>query len=167
MPTLTSLVLAEKLNQASKRKGLFFMPYANVHADRINVQSEDVLVVAGRNEISLLLDTQANMGPAVTAFLHTKPVAIFGFVSIWSGVAETWLMPDENVRTIPVTLTRIGIKVMDIAMISMGLHRIQLTVRTTDKRAEKWALAIGFRTEAVMRNYGPDGVDYLLMARTK
>ncbi len=56
-------------------------------------------------------------------------------------------------------------RVMDIAAISMGLHRIQLTIRTTDKRAEKWALAIGFQQEAVMRKYGPDGVDYLLMSR--
>jgi RimJ/RimL family protein N-acetyltransferase len=56
---------------------------------------------------------------------------------------------------------------MDITMISMGLHRIQLTVRTTDKRAEKWAYAIGFKQEGVMHKYGADGVDYLMMARTR
>jgi RimJ/RimL family protein N-acetyltransferase len=56
---------------------------------------------------------------------------------------------------------------MDIAMISMGLHRIQLTVRTTDKRAEKWAYAIGFKRDGVLRKYGVDGVDYLMMSRIK
>ena len=165
MPTLTSSVLAEKLNQANKRRGLFFMPFSPAHVRRIEVKSEEVLVVAKPEEIEHLLTTQSQMGPAVTAFLNLQPVAIFGFVSIWSGVAETWLVPDDKVRSIPMTLTRIGMRVMDIAAISMGLHRIQLTIRTTDKRAEKWALAIGFQQEAVMRKYGPDGVDYLLMSR--
>lgn len=141
------------------------MPFSSNHAERMSIQSEEVTVLATKDEIPGLLETQARMGPAVTAFLNMEPVAIFGFVSIWEGVAETWLMPDEKVRTIPVTLTRIGIKVMDIAMISMGLHRIQLTVRTTDKRAERWAYAIGFKQEAVMQKYGTDGVDYLLMSR--
>jgi len=141
------------------------MPFSVNHAERMSIQSEDVTVLATKDEIPGLLETQARMGPAVTAFLNMEPVAIFGFVSIWEGVAETWLMPDEKVRTIPVTLTRIGIKVMDIAKISMGLHRIQLTVRTTDKRAEKWAHAIGFKCDGVLRKYGVDGVDYLMMSR--
>jgi len=164
---LISSVLAERLNQANKRKGLFFMPFSPAHVDRIKVDAEEVLVVARPDEIKDLLTTQAGMGGAVTAFLNMEPIAIFGFVSIWKGVAETWLVPDEKVRNIPVTLTRVGDKVMDIAMISMGLHRIQLTVRTTDKRAEKWAYAIGFKCDGVLRKYGVDGVDYLMMSRVK
>ena len=122
-------------------------------------------MVARPDEVKDLLTTQAAMGGAVNAFLNKAPIAIFGFVSIWKGVAETWLVPDEKVRKIPVTLTKVGYKVMDIAKISMGLHRIQLTVRTTDKRAEKWAHAIGFKCDGVLRKYGVDGVDYLMMSR--
>ncbi len=143
------------------------MPFSPAHVDRIKVDAEEVLVVARPDEIKDLLTTQAGMGGAVTAFLNMEPIAIFGFVSIWKGVAETWLVPDEKVRKIPVTLTRVGDKVMDIAMISMGLHRIQLTVRTTDKRAEKWAYAIGFKCDGVLRKYGVDGIDYLMMSRVK
>lgn len=131
----------------------------------MEVLSEEVTTVAKGDEISELMELQSRIGPTVTAFLNLQPVAVFGFVPIWNGVCETWLMPDEKVRTIPYTLTKIGKRVMDIATISMGLHRIQLTVRTTDKRAEKWAYAIGFEKEALMRKYGADGVDYFLMAR--
>jgi hypothetical protein len=96
------------------------MPFSPAHVDRIKVSSEEVIVVAGPDEIKGLLTTQASMGGAVTAFLNLEPIAIFGFVSIWKGVAETWLVPDEKVREIPVTLTKVGILVMDIAMISIG-----------------------------------------------
>lgn len=164
---MTSLTLAERLNQTNKRKGVFFMPYAPSHSQRISVQSEDVLVVAQGEDIHKMVNAQAQMGPTVTVFLNLEPVAVFGFVRIWHGVVEAWMVPDEKLRSIPMTLTRIGKKVMDIAMISMGLHRIQLTIRTTDKRAENWAYAIGFDCEGLMRKYGADGVDYLLMARIR
>ena len=141
------------------------MPFSVAHAERIVVQSEEVTVLTNQHSVVEMMENQSYLGPAVTAFLDLKPIGVFGFVVIWNGVAEAWLMPDERLRTIPVTLTRIGKKVMDIAMISMGLHRIQLTVRTTDKRAERWAYAIGFQQEAVMRKYGTDGVDYFLMSR--
>lgn len=165
MPILTSLALAERLNQTNKRPGVFFLPFARHHADRIKIETEDVLVVADGSPPGDILDQQSRMGPAVTVFLDGKPVGIFGFVSIWRGVAEAWFVADEQVRTIPMTMTRIGRKVMDIAKISMGLHRIQITVRTSDRRAESWAYAIGFDLECVMRKYGPDGMDYLLMTR--
>lgn len=105
------------------------------------------------------------MGPSVTVFVMLKPVGVFGFVPIWNGVAESWFVVDNAARTYPIAMTKYGRKVQDIAKISMGLHRIQITVRTTDKRAYSWAKFIGFQEEAMMSKYGPDQVDYLLMTR--
>jgi len=45
------------------------------------------------------------------------------------------------------------------------LHRLQITVRTDDNRAIRYAEHLGFKTESVMKKYGPDMVDYLLMTR--
>ena len=165
MPILTSSALAEHLNQANRRRGVFFMPFAPHHVDRISIESQEVLVLTDQNGARDILYAQSQMGPAVTGFIGTKPAAVFGFVSIWQGVSEAWLIADRSARAMPMTLTRMGIRVMDIAKISMGLHRVQITVRTTDKRAHNWALAIGFQEECVMRKYGPDGIDYFLMAR--
>ena len=53
----------------------------------------------------------------------------------------------------------------DIAMRYLHLHRLQITVRTDDNRAMRYAKAIGFETESVMKKFGPDKVDYLLMTR--
>lgn len=160
-----SLQLAEKLNDNRRRTGLFFMPFHKNHASRINIKSEEVLVVANREEAIDVFDQQEQMGAAVTAFVYNEPAAIFGFVSIWKGVAEAWLVADDVVRSMPVTFTKSAKQVLDISAISMGLHRTQITVRSTDTRAYKWASAVGFKEECLMRKYGMDGVDYFLMAR--
>ena len=165
MPTLMSLQLAEKLNDNRRRTGLFFMPFHKYHAARIDIKSEEVLVVANREEAIDVFDQQEQMGAAVTAFVYNQPAAIFGFVSIWKGVAEAWLVADDVMRSMPVTFTKSAKQVLDISAISMGLHRTQITVRSTDTRAYKWASAVGFKEECLMRKYGTDGVDYFLMAR--
>jgi len=160
-----SLQLAEKLNDNRRRTGLFFMPFHKNHAARIDIKSEEVLVVASREEAIDVFDQQEQMGAAVTAFVYNQPAAIFGFVSIWKGVAEAWLVADDVMRSMPVTFTKSAKQVLDISAISMGLHRTQITVRSTDTRAYKWASAVGFKEECLMRKYGTDGVDYFLMAR--
>ncbi len=39
--------------------------------------------------------------------------------------------------------------------------------RPTPSSPEKWAYAIGFKCDGVLRKYGVDGVDYLMMSRVK
>jgi hypothetical protein len=160
--TLTSLGLSDQLNQLKLSKGVFFLPAVKDHLNRMTISNEEVLVHTDHKEIIM---EQIDYGPTVTAFFGLDPVAMFGFVPIWEGVAESWLVADNGVRTRPLTLTKYGIAAHDIAKISMGLHRLQITVRITDNRAMKWAFALGFENEVIMKKYGPDQVDYYLMAR--
>jgi hypothetical protein len=161
--TLTSSILAEKMNQHNLVKGSMFLPFAEHHARMIEPSGQDVLVF---NEAAAeMMVAQAAFGPAVTWKYQGRVAAIFGFVEIWNGLSEAWLIADDTARRTPLAFTKTAIFVLDIAQISMRLHRLQITVRTTDKRAEKWARAIGFEPECVMRKYGPDQVDYFLMAR--
>lgn len=141
---------------------VFFMPAHETHIRRVAVDNPEVLI---HDDYQEALNAQIHMGPAVTVFVDLKPVGVFGFVPIWSGVAEAWFVNSIAARKYPIAMTKYGRKVQDIAQISMGLHRIQITVRTTDKRAERWAYAIGFQKESVLRKYGPDGTDYLMMTR--
>jgi len=49
----------------------------------------------------------------------------------------------------------------------MHLHRLQITVKTSDNRAISWAKAIGFISECTMKQYSTDKLDYDLMVRRK
>jgi hypothetical protein len=150
------------MNQQRIRKGAFFMPAHPVHLSRIKITNEDITIHEGYKDT---LEGQIYIGPTVTCFHNGEPVAMFGFVPIWKGLAEAWFVVDDEARKYPIAMTKYGKCVQDIAMISMGLHRLQITVRNSDKRAKDWAYAIGFQKECLMSRYGPDGSDYLLMAR--
>jgi RimJ/RimL family protein N-acetyltransferase len=108
---------------------------------------------------------QADMGTATTVFQHSKPIAIMGVVYFWNGVGELWSLFDEDARKMPMTMLKTGRSYCDIAFRYLHLHRLQITVRTDDNRAINYARHLGFDTEATLKEYGPDRVDYLLMTR--
>ena len=157
----------EQLNRRCTVKGAFFMPFSPVHTTRLNVTQPEIVAASKFIDISQAIANQAALGPAVTGFLNSQPVCCFGFVPIWDGVGEAWLIVDDKARTKPIGLTKMGKVFFDILQISYRLHRVQIAVRTSDTRAHKWALCLGFEQEGLMRNYGPDGADHYIMARCK
>jgi hypothetical protein len=117
--------------------------------------------------IKAMLEIQANNGFAFTCHLNGQPVASFGCTKLWDGVGEMWSIIGDHARKHPIAMTKIGIAFADICKISMDLHRLQITVKTSDKRAMSWAKAIGFISECTMKKYSPDKLDYDLMARVQ
>lgn len=162
----TSSVLAENLNSNRTRRAPgFFMPFSPVHLDIIKISQEDIEAASEYVDAKKLISHQASVGIAVTAFYGVTPTACFGLVEIWPGVAQAWLAASDDCRRKPLYMTKMAAHFFDIAEISERLHRVQITVKTSDKRAEKWALHLGFVKEGVMSKYGPDGSDHYIMAR--
>ncbi len=141
------------------------MPFSPVHIDILQISQEDIFVASQYIDAKKLICQQAMAGPAVTAFYGVEPAACFGLVEIWPGVAQAWLVASDACRAKPLYMTKMAAHFFDISEISERLHRMQITVKTSDKRAEKWALHLGFVKEGVMSKYGPDGSDHYIMAR--
>jgi RimJ/RimL family protein N-acetyltransferase len=152
-------------DEMHKRRGMYYLPFVPEHFDHLDFNHKEISVLSNVYEVKSLIACQAQMGVAFTAFRHNRAVAIIGVVNIWPGVGEMWSVFDEEARSIPATMLRAGKGFGDIAIRYLQLHRLQITVRTDDNRAFRYAKAIGFETESVMRKYGPDQIDYLLMAR--
>lgn len=151
--------------QMHRRKGVYYLPFVPEHFDHLDFNHKEISVLSKGHDIKTMVATQAELGTAFTAFRYGRPIAIVGVVFIWKGVGELWSLFDEQARDIPSTMLRAAIDFSDIAMRYLHLHRLQITVRTDDIRAKRYAEAIGFKTECVMQKFGPDQVDYLLMTR--
>lgn len=150
-----------------KVKGVIFAPFVVEHAMNIANGEFDGYSAKRAIGIKALLESQSRYGFAFTCFLYGEPVACFGCVPLWSGVAEMWSVIGDVARTKPIAMTKIGIALADMAGIAMGLHRLQITVKTSDTRAISWARAIGFISESIMKEYSEDKFDYNLMVRRK
>lgn len=117
--------------------------------------------------IKTMLEVQAKYGFSITCFYNKEPIACFGCIPLWNGVAEIWSVIGDKARRYPIAMTKSAIAFADICEIYFSLHRLQITVKTSDKRASSWARAIGFISEVTMKQYSADREDYNLMVRIK
>ena len=104
-------------------------------------------------------------GIACTAMLRGKIACCFGVNELWPGVAEGWMLTTDHVATAPVSLTRGAYRYFNLIATDMVLRRLQLTVNVENDLAVRWADALQFTPEGLLKNYGPDGANYRMYAR--
>jgi ribosomal protein S18 acetylase RimI-like enzyme len=146
------------------KAGVCYIPMHPSHLHHMRI-TEDQLPFAKAVSMDAMLEMQARLGLAVTALVHGKPVAMFGCIMLWTGVAEMWSIISDDARRYPKQLTIVAKGFSDIVAQSLSLHRLQLTVRSDEPRALRWAEYLGFEIEGLMRNYSPDGADTYILAR--
>lgn len=147
-------------------KGGYYLPYMPYHLDELDcveMKTQKAITIA---EFKHMINHQANCGPTITAFIYNKPVAIFGATIMWKGVSEFWSLLSEQSRRYPIAMTKAGLTFIDIVEILFHLHRVQITVKTSDTRAMSWAKALKFVPECNMLHYSADKYDYTLFRRT-
>jgi len=154
-----------ELNERLPRKaGVCYIPMVPSHLHHMRI-TEDQLPFAKAVSMDAMLEMQARLGLAVTALVYGKPVAMFGCIMLWTGVAEMWSIISDDARRYPKQLTIVAKSFSDIVAQSLSLHRLQLTVRSDEPRALRWAEYLGFEIEGLMKKYSPDSVDTYILAR--
>lgn len=148
-----------------REQGIFFVPYSKSHVAEMDIQTPELRAEAVGADIGDILLGQSNMGVCATVIWQSRPVAIFGSVAMWPGVHEAWAVIDDYARARPKQMLKIGRQFMDIVKVRYNLHRQQLYVRSDDERAVRYAQALGFETEGLMRSYTTDKMDSYMMAR--
>jgi hypothetical protein len=94
-----------------------------------------------------------------------KVFLCFGIRPAWTGVGEAWLLPGNNISDHAISVTRYARNLFTELLQNGEYARIHIAVRADNDIALKFAKALGFEVEGVMRNFGPDGVDSYMMAR--
>lgn len=104
-------------------------------------------------------------GDLVFTFLFDdEPIAILGGIPILPGVMQLWGLVSDSVKKCPITFHKV-VKRMSEEYLKGNYQRLQMTVRSDHPEGSKWARALGFQCEGIMRKYGPDGSDYLMFSK--
>lgn len=141
------------------------IPFRWFHPRGMNLRPFDVEAFQQFNDFEERLRAMESYGNCWTAIYQGKMICCWGAYEIWDGVAEAWLITSYDFERVPISVTRGAMRFFDETAITMKLHRLQLTVNTNDKIAVRWAKVLKFDYEGLMRAYGPDGSDYIIVAR--
>jgi hypothetical protein len=145
-------------------KGGYFLPFSTDHLDYLD-DIDEYISSMGFDEFKAQIASQATRGPVITAFLYGKPVAVFGCGMLWNGVAEAWSLLSEQSKRYPIAMIRSANAFLDICWITFNLHRLQISVKTSDAVAIRFAKALKFQEEGIMKKYSPNQQDFTLFGR--
>jgi hypothetical protein len=164
--TSTYLINIDDLkNKMPHVQGGYFLPFNISHLNDMDGLDQYKNSRMGKEGFLRQVYAQSQMGTAITAFVYGVPVAVFGCGERWPGVAEMWSILSETSKGYPIALIRGARAYIDICWISMHLHRLQITVKTSDAVAIRFAKALGFTSECNMEKYSTDQEDYTLFRR--
>jgi hypothetical protein len=140
-------------------------PFKQSHADEIisfGMNSKLMEVDASFKDNRIC---KADKGNAYTLFIDKKPVVAGGIILLWKGVAEGWVMANQNIYNVKLLACREIKKRTDELCKKNKIKRLQTTVKYDFKTGIRFASWLGLKPEGLMKSYGPDESDYLRMAR--
>ena len=101
-----------------------------------------------------------------TGFYKNEPIVCGGIYQMWESVAEVWIIMREGTnKKHKYFMLRNIKKYLEETIQKKNYKRIQSTVRADFTEGKKFAEWFGMQSEGLMKQYGPDGLDYLRLAR--
>ncbi len=147
-------------------------PYANViqpfrftHLELMDLRSfEREMVDASPEKYEAL----ATLGDGAVVVYEGTILAAFGFLRLWPGVYEVWVLPTIHVSRYPAIFLRTVRSTLDGMFKTHNLRRLQ-SPAIADRLHDKWMRHLGFVNETPngMPGYGEVGQSYNLWGRTK
>ncbi len=153
------------LGEIVKSDNLKIVPFKWYHPRSMDLRPFDLLCYEQMGDFDNALRYFESEPFSYTAVHNGKMVACFGSHVIWDGVCESWLLGSKHLNSVPITLTRMCRRYLDVVARELKLHRMQITCDTKDEVAVKWAIALKFEEEGLLRRYGPAGSDYIMFSR--
>ena len=145
--------------------GVSFVPFHWGHAYAMDLRPFDADYFDSVPNFREMLRQYQATGNAQTAMVGGKIVCCFGYVKMWHQVAEMWMLTGDQIASHPVALTRGAQRYVNHIASKEKLQRLQVTENTLHDLAMRWADALKFTREGILRNYGADGADYMMFAR--
>lgn len=106
----------------------------------------------------------AETSQAVTVREHGRIVAVAGYVPLWTGVIDVFVIPAQTPPLQVLAYIRVVKTWLSNLKRDLRLHRIQ-TVSKADASTDKWMRVLGFDLESTLYSYGPDKLDYRMWTR--
>lgn len=101
----------------------------------------------------------------VTVMIGKEIVGCFGVSISWGGVAEATLVPSNTFYRYAKTFTRMSRGLLDVAAETYNLHRIQALCMEKYPKHGRFAEALGFEKEGVLKAYDSQRCDYGVYAK--
>ena len=141
------------------------VPFENQHAEQILNQGLNSDLLELKPEHRKYAYFLKEVGMSFTGLVNNKPIAAGGVFHLWDGVAEGWVLATKDIYKYPVFCAKHIKQRTEIILQANKIKRLQTSVKANCDVALRFAKWLGLKEEGLMKNYGPDGSDFIRFAR--
>lgn len=92
---------------------------------------------------------------------------VMGGYLIWGGVASVGALFTPHLTKYRVASIRAVKGVIEMVGADLSLHRMEMAVDADYRTGHRWAKALGFEPEGILKKYGPNKADHVMYGRTE
>jgi len=135
------------------------------HVEVMEVRSIEALGIMQMEDAHDRLEQLSKNSLDAQTFLHDgRVIFCAGYVQLWPGVIEVWMIPSIYVKTITLSFCKLLKAYVNDIMEKHNCHRLQTTA-PNDAEHDKWMKFLGFEKEGVLRKYTYSYEDYSMHAK--
>lgn len=101
---------------------------------------------------------------AITIMHEGRIILMCGFITLWPGVCELWLIPTVYAKKFPILFSKAAKKFIEIMADTLKLHRMQ-ALSVGDETHVKFMVFLGFEQEGILKQYSDIKEDFIQWGR--
>lgn len=160
------MVTASEIQGMVKVSRLVVLPFQPRHMDKIVTNPVDRRIFQSLPDLEQRLQAVTDQRCAWTLFYKREPALVMGIEYKYPTNYEAWLVPSDVALKHGTVLSRGAKRFFDKIGKRLNLRRMQIVVNVNHDPAIRWAEFLRFNREGLMKQYGPEGDDYYMYART-
>jgi|ERR1700723_3853064 len=139
------------------------VPFEAWHLDQLQLQPHEIEMLDFRK---FLANVFVPGNDCRSTFHDGKLLGVAGYLTLWPGVVEMFVIPSKYIFEYPQVSFRICYRTISLLKAHPNIHRLQSSVLDDPTRV-KFIEKLGFVYEGRMKLYTKDKQDYLMYAITK
>jgi len=141
------------------------IPFKAAHVDCMDIREYENNTVAKWPNFQQALTEWENKNIAGTILADGRVIAVFGFIEMWPGVCEVFVLPSKYLHQYSIGFAKCVKRALNSGIFET-YHRIQIQAMDDDLH-NRWLKFLGFELEGVFKKYDAQGNDYKMWARVK
>lgn len=141
------------------------IPFKKEHIECMEIRDYEMQTVVNTPNFQTAIQIWEQNRNAGTIIHDGRILAVMGYLELWPGVCEVYVLPSRYLHEYPAAFTRCIKRTLDSGIFN-SFHRVQIQAQD-DKLHNRWVKFLGFTLEGTFKKYDPLGNDFNMWARVK
>lgn len=141
------------------------LAFKKEHIECMDIRDYEMQTVVNTPNFQTAIAIWEQNKNAGTIIYDGRILAVMGYIELWPGVCEVYVLPSKYLKEYPAAFARCIKRTLESGIFNK-FHRVQIQAQD-DKLHNRWIKFLGFEYEGTFKKYDSLGNDFKMWARVQ